>query len=113
MAASATYWSAVESKWKILVMGRHLFRCYLFRRVLILAGLRPAGRTNASAPTRGLAKRHALSLVRLVTARCGLLFPGRPGGLLRSRPGVGLWLRRWLLRGLLFSSCGRRWRTWY
>src|SRR6202158_1380068 len=82
-------------------------------RVPIVAGLRPGWADECVRPYLSLARLRALSLVRSVTARCGLLFPGLLGGLLRRRPGVGPWLRLWLLRELLFSSCGRRWRTWY
>ncbi len=53
----------------------------------------PGRRTRASAPTWSPTLR-VLFLARLTTARCGLLFPGRRGGLLRRRPGVELWLLR-------------------
>src|ERR1700674_1421117 len=96
-----------------LAHGRYSFRFYLFRRVALVAGLRPGWADECVRPYVSLARLRALSSTRSTAARCGLPFPGRRGGLLRRRPGVGLWLRRWLLRGPPFSSCGRRWRTWY
>src|ERR1700674_5351911 len=82
-AASATYWSAGESKWKILRMEDTRFDSNCSGRVPIVAGLRPGWADECARPYVSLARLHALSLVLLVTARCGLLFPGLLGGLLR------------------------------